>query len=1223
MSKKIYIPTLLVIFFTALVFLGPQLLDIDTVRSKVASVISAKSGWRLDAAQLDWYWLPTPHFSLRDTTISQKGILLTLPETRIFPLWWSLLRQKIELQEVKLIKPELRIKSLPGDSNQPEISLPTAKITVIDGSVILSDGLFAGPAHLFPLTISEIDATVNMTPDRGEFRLSGKSPHFAFMELAGEFTPANHGFRIDYEINSLQAHNLFPAMENKRLLPIKSTISLQGRITGSGTEQFDVSLNGDFPCFIAPSETEPFLLDCGEADLTIRKNGADLTIDINALQLKNPGLVLSGKIARSTAKNGPEGTLPLWLVDLTGKDLDLTAIRKGVLTLWGDLPLAHEVCDIVLGGRAKQASFHFEGPLTGFKSIQQMEINVDVEEAEIHPPATPLFLTKAAGAIEIKDGYLSGHGLRARLGTSKGDNCSLFLDLADRKNEFRLDLDIDADLTALPKVLREMVPHQRFLKELGLISNVQGRATAHLNIGEFLHAPKVKVNINSINGSAKYEPMADPFRIRSGSLDIFPGGLQWRNIRGVVGPHMIRDSAGKISWEREVRLEIGAMQATFDAAALLRELNKASALPAKIAATLNRVEGVVELNNATMTGPLKNPAKWLYTLDLATTGSRWTSPLLPRTILAERVRAKISQNQIDLISGKIWFLEQPLLLEGSFSHSNFSNWQFWTVLSGTIREPLAEWLREKNWIPKKYFPVIPCTLDKLKIQWAADSLNLSGAVAAGMGGITSPSVRLQLESDKNHLKINKLIVSSPEEQGHLTLEYLKDIRRLNASWQGFIRSETILTLLNENILPADRLEGDFSIKYSPKPETMNFSGWAKTHNMSWFTDQNNHDLKVRYLSITGEDDGLIKLNQAIIEDRGDKLDLNGQITVKAAEINFDLGLEAEKVNGRTVNQVVKDLKDFAAEHGDRREQQPPSSSPQLKGVMHFKTGIFTSGSGTLPDSKKPLTNYILSPANGFTTIDSAAGQYSLDLRNSKICGLDISGTLNARESNHESSLTIFTDSSTPPLFKDVIPCFGFNNTMIDGNIHLDVNLKGTANSWQSGKADLYSDGGYIHRLAFLSKVFRVLNLRDIFSGVNMPDFANKGFAYTRIDITSHVEDNKLIIDKALVDGEGLNIFGQGSIDLTDWSADLTIMLAPLKSVDAIITNIPLIGKVVGGKDKAVISIPVAIKGDLRDPKVTILPPEAIGKGLLNLVANTLMMPFQILSPLLPDIPPPQ
>jgi hypothetical protein len=1121
---------------------------------------------------------------------------------------------------VKLINPELRIKSFAKNNDQPQSSLPQARITIIGGSVVFSEGLFTEQSHLLPLTIAEIDATITLAPERGEFQLAAKSPYFNFLELEGSFTPADLGFKMAYEINGLKSHKLIPALAAERLLPVESAISLRGTISGTGAKRFKANVAGDFPCFVAPADTESFLLDCGSADLDISKDDDSFTIDINELQLKNPRLTLSGRIAKLTDSSAAENSEPVWLLDLTGKDLDVTAIRQGVLTLWGDNHIARTICDIVLGGKARRATYFFKAPLAGFKSIEQMTIKVDVEEAEIHPPHTPLFLEKAAGTIEIVDGYLSGQGLTAMLGDSKGENCSLFLDLANRKKEFRLDLDIDADLTALPKVLNELIPHNGFRRELQRFGDVQGRASGHLQIGETLDALKVNVNISSINGGAKYGPMSHPFRIRSGSLDISPDSVKWQGIRGVVGPHMIREISGEVSWAKKgVSLAIKSAQATFDSAALLTELSTASVLPGEIAKAITKVEGIIELNKATMSGLINKPDEWQYSLDLSTSGSRWASPLLPHAILAERVRAKISRDRIDLISGKVWFLEQPLLIEGSFSHKNFTDWQFQTMLSGTIREPLAEWVRKKEWIPSKYFPIIPCTLDKFKIQWDSDTLKIAGGIAAGMGSITSPSVRLQLESDKNQLTINELIVSSPEEQGHLRLKYQKNnLDRLNISWRGFINSETILELLNENILATERLEGDFSLKYSKKPGGKSFIGWANVHNMAWFLNKDRHDLMIRDLKITGDQDGSIKINQAVITDKDEELNLNGQLTMESDKINFDLDLTSAKVNRQTVKQIIDDIKDLSPSTKDSQVSLETPSSSQLKGALHFKIGRFTSSPEDEQDDKALSLNYVLSPANGFVSIDSAAELFSLDLRDSSICGLDISGTLNMKESNHENSLTIFTDSSSPPLFQDVLPCFGFENALLDGTIHLDVNLRGKANKWQSGNADLYSDGGYIHRLGFLSKVFRVINLRDIFSGADLPDFANKGFAYSKIDITSHVEDNKLYIDKAFITGEGLNIFGQGAIDLTDWSADLIIMVAPLKTVDAVLTNIPLIGKVLGGKDKAVLSVPVSLKGDLRDPDVTILPPEAIGKGLLNLIANTLMMPFQIFSPLLPD-----
>lgn len=1222
MSKRVYIPALLIIIFTALVFFAPRLLDIDAVRSKVAEVVSEKSGWQIDAAQLDWYWLPTPHFSLRNTTLTKEAALLILPETRIFPLWRSLLLKKFELREVKLINPELRIESLAFNNDRPrQGSLPQALITVAGGSVVFGEDFLAEQALLLPLIISEIDATISLAPEQGDFQFTAKSPYFNFLELEGAFTPADLGFKMAYEINGLKFHKLVPALADERLLPVESAISLQGTISGTGTEQFQVAVAGDFPCFVAPADTESFLLDCGSADLEISKDADGFTIDINELQLKNPGLILSGKIAKLTDSSAPENPEPVWLVDLTGKELDLTAIRKGVLTLWGDNHVARTVCDIVLGGKASQATYFFKAPLTGFKSIEQMKIRVDVDEAAIHPPHTPLFLEKAHGTIEIVDGYLSGQELTARLGNSKGENCSLFLDLAGRNHEFRLDLDIDADLTALPTVLDDLVPHPGFRRELQRFGDVQGRAAGHLRIGETLEALQVNVNISSINGGAKYEPLPHPFRIRSGSLAISPDSVKWQGIKGVVGSHMIREFTGEVSWANDVSLAIKSAQATFDSAALLNELSTASVLPGEIARAITRAEGVIELNKVTMSGLINKPDNWQYSLDIATSGSRWTSPLLPHAILAERVRAQISRDRIDLVSGKVWFMEQPLLIEGVFSHKNFSDWQIQTMLSGTIREPLADWVREKAWIPSRYFPVIPCTLDKLKVQWDSDTFKLSGGIAAGMGGITSPSVRLQLLSDSNQLTINELIVSSPEEQGHLTLQYQKnDMNRLNVSWQGFINSETILELLNENILATERLEGDFSLNYSQNPKDQRFTGWAKVHNLAWFTNKNRHDLMIRDLKITGEQDGSIKIGQAVIveKEKEEELNLNGQLALEADRLTFDIGLDAEKVSRQTVTKIIDDIKDFSAVAEDSPARQQTPSGRQLKGILHFKIGQFFSSPADGQDDKAVSPNYVLAPAKGFITIDSRADLFSINLRDSSLCGLEISGTLNTNKSNHQSSLTIFTDSSSPPLFQDVLPCFGFTNTLLEGAIHLDLNLQGTANKWQSGKADLYSDGGYIHRLGFLSKVFRLINLRDIFSGTDLPDFANEGFAYSKVDITSHVEDNKLHIDKAFIAGEGLNIFGQGTIDLADWSADLIVMVAPLKTVDAVFTNIPLIGKVLGGKDKAVLSIPVALKGDLRDPHVTILPPEAIGKGLLNLIANTLMMPFQIFSPLMPD-----
>jgi hypothetical protein len=74
---------------------------------------------------------------------------------------------------------------------------------------------------------------------------------------------------------------------------------------------------------------------------------------------------------------------------------------------------------------------------------------------------------------------------------------------------------------------------------------------------------------------------------------------------------------------------------------------------------------------------------------------------------------------------------------------------------------------------------------------------------------------------------------------------------------------------------------------------------------------------------------------------------------------------------------------------------------------------------------------------------------------------------------------------------------------------------------------------------------------------------------------------------------------------------MTVLVAPLKTVDSVITRIPLVGDILGG---SLISIPVSVKGDLKKPDVTILPPAAVGEGLLGIMQRTLELPVQVIQP---------
>ncbi|RPI54914.1 MAG: hypothetical protein EHM49_02570, partial [Deltaproteobacteria bacterium] len=140
---------------------------------------------------------------------------------------------------------------------------------------------------------------------------------------------------------------------------------------------------------------------------------------------------------------------------------------------------------------------------------------------------------------------------------------------------------------------------------------------------------------------------------------------------------------------------------------------------------------------------------------------------------------------------------------------------------------------------------------------------------------------------------------------------------------------------------------------------------------------------------------------------------------------------------------------------------------------------------------------------------------------------------------------------------------------------------------------------------------------DLFSQNGLPDLFIKGFPFSQMDIKGTIKDNNLIIDYAIIKGKGLNLFGSGTIDLDHMDADMIILVAPLKTIDTMVSKVPLIGKAIGGKGAAIVAFPIKIKGQIKDPEVTVLSPDAVGGAMIDLVKNTLMLPFHILSPIFP------
>jgi hypothetical protein len=174
----------------------------------------------------------------------------------------------------------------------------------------------------------------------------------------------------------------------------------------------------------------------------------------------------------------------------------------------------------------------------------------------------------------------------------------------------------------------------------------------------------------------------------------------------------------------------------------------------------------------------------------------------------------------------------------------------------------------------------------------------------------------------------------------------------------------------------------------------------------------------------------------------------------------------------------------------------------------------------------------------------------------------------------------------------------------------------------TGNLTFSAEKGRIYRFGLLAKLLAILNVTEIYRG-HVPDLAGEGFAYHSMSASAKLQGGKFTMEECSIDGASMGIACTGDIDLIRKEMDLTILVAPFKTVDRIVDILPLIGNILGGN---LISIPFRATGNLEDPYVYPLPPKAVGSGLLGMLERTLKLPLTIIQPVISSLkkgkPPP-
>jgi len=235
------------------------------------------------------------------------------------------------------------------------------------------------------------------------------------------------------------------------------------------------------------------------------------------------------------------------------------------------------------------------------------------------------------------------------------------------------------------------------------------------------------------------------------------------------------------------------------------------------------------------------------------------------------------------------------------------------------------------------------------------------------------------------------------------------------------------------------------------------------------------------------------------------------------------------------------------------------------------------------------------------------------VREANVCGVSTPGTVQAASGDLALD---FQPLARNQDFPSIVACLSGRPFLMTGILDFSGRVKGRGQSKDlvqslQGPWEMEAKDGRIYQDPMAMKILAFLNLTELLVGEKDDPF-KKGMDYKSLRAKGELQSGKLTIQELVLDASAMQVASQGEIDFVNQRMDLAIAVAPLKTVDWIVKHIPGVDYILEG---TLVSIPIRIQGDLKDPRIIPLAPGQIGNDLMGIMKRTLKLPFKVVQPI--------
>jgi uncharacterized protein YhdP len=129
--------------------------------------------------------------------------------------------------------------------------------------------------------------------------------------------------------------------------------------------------------------------------------------------------------------------------------------------------------------------------------------------------------------------------------------------------------------------------------------------------------------------------------------------------------------------------------------------------------------------------------------------------------------------------------------------------------------------------------------------------------------------------------------------------------------------------------------------------------------------------------------------------------------------------------------------------------------------------------------------------------------------------------------------------------------------------------------------------------------------------MELPDVSGEGVPFSRLTIDARLDKGILSSDDLVIDSNAMSMSYVGQADMIRDRLDLLLVVKPLGTIDKVVSNLPIAGWILGGKERALITAQFKVTGPAEQPEVKAIPISAMSKGVLGIFQRTLSLPLTL------------